>query len=425
MKDDLKSLSRRELLALPGAGLILLFPVAPLAGFQEPERLRSRPGYPTDFNAYLRIGDDGRVTCLVGKVELGQGSKTALAQLLAEELDVALDTVDMVMGDTDLCPWDMGTFGSLSIRQFGPVLRGAGAEARAVLLAMAAERLGAPVDRLTVNNGVVRDTATPDHRVTYAQLVGGRRIERHLENVPIKSVAAHRVVGTSPPRKDALDKVTGQAKFAADMALPGTLHARVLRPPAHGATLRDVDTSAAEKVDGIRVVKEGDFVAVLHERPDIADEALRLIKARFDRPESTVNDENIFDHLLEAAPPGQLVHESGDLAEGAKLADTIVEETYLNSYVAHAPMETHSAAARIEDGKVTVWAGTQTPFPLQGQVAQALGMERGQGPRHHALCRGRLRRQERVHAGSRSGAPGEDHRPAGPGGLGSRRGVLL
>ena len=113
--------------------------------FQEPERCPG-PGYPTDFNAYLRIGADGRVTCFVGKVELGQGSKTALAQLLAEELDVALDSVDMVMGDTDVCPWDMGTFGSLSIRQFGPVLRGAAAEARAVLLQMAAERLGAPAE---------------------------------------------------------------------------------------------------------------------------------------------------------------------------------------------------------------------------------------------------------------------------------------
>lgn len=372
-RDDSQDLSRRELLKLPGAGLIVFFPAAPLPAFQEQERRPRRQGYPDDFNAYLRVGADGRVTCLVGKVELGQGSMTALAQLLAEELDVTLDSVGMVMGDTDLCPWDRGTFGSQSIRQFGPVLRGAGAEARAVLLAMASERLGAPVGRLQVRAGVVTDTSAPDNSVTYAELVQGNRIERHLENVPMKPVSAYTVVGQSPRRKDALEKVTGKAKFAADTAFPGTLHARLLRPPAHGATLRDADTTAAEKVDGVRVVKDGDMVAVLHERPDIADKALRLIKARFDRPEPAVNDETIFDHLLKAAPEGQVVHQSGSLAEGEKLAATIVEETYLNSYVAHAPIETHSAIARVEGDKATVWVGTQTPFSIQQQVAQALG----------------------------------------------------
>jgi isoquinoline 1-oxidoreductase len=372
MKRD--DLSRRDLLA--GSGLFVFFPVEPLAAFQEPARLPSRQGYPTDFNAYLRIGADGRVTCLVGKVELGQGAKTSLAQLLAEELDVALEAVDMVMGDTDVCPWDMGTFGSLSIRQFGPVLRGAGAEARAVLLQLAAEHLQAPAGRLQVKAGVVSDPSAQGKRVTYAQLVQGKRIERRLEKVPVKPVSAFTVVGRSPRRKDALEKVTGRARYAGDMGLPGTLHARILRPPAHGATLKDVDTSAAEKVPGARVVRDGDLIAVLHERPDLADRALELIKvkAQFVAPQPTVDDKTIFDHLLKAAPPGRVVAESGSLPEGEKLAATIVEETYLNSYVAHAPMETHSAVAMIEDGKVTVWAGTQTPFPVKQQVAQALGL---------------------------------------------------
>ncbi len=340
---------------------------------QEPARLPARQGYPTDFNAYLQIGEDGRVTCLVGKVELGQGSKTSLAQLLAEELDVALDSVEMVMGDTDVCPWDMGTFGSLSIRQFGPVLRGAGAEARAVLLQMAAEQLQAPVDRLQVKAGVVSDSSAQGKQVTYAQLVQGKRIERHLANVPVKRVAAYTVVGQSPRRKDALEKVSGRAKYAGDIIPPGTLHARVLRPPAHGATLKDVDTTAAEKVAGARVVRDGDLIAVLHERRDLADQALGLIKAQFQRPQPSVDDKTIFDHLLKAAPPGQVVGQGGSLAEGEKLAASILEATYLNSYVAHATMETHSAVAMIEGGKVTVWASTQTPFPVKQQVAQALG----------------------------------------------------
>jgi nicotinate dehydrogenase subunit B len=354
--------TRREVLGLAGSGLFVIFPAQP-----------PRPGYPADFNAYLRIGADGRVACLVGKVELGQGSKTALAQLLAEELDVALDSVDMVMGDTDVCPWDGGTFGSLSIRQFGPVLRGAAAEARAVLLELAGERLQTPADRLQVKAGVVSGPPGADRRVTYAQLVQGKRIERHLEKAPLKAVAAYTVVGQSPRRKDALEKVTGRARYAGDMAVPGTLHARILRPPAHGATLKDIDTAAAEKVAGARVVKDGDLIAVLHERRDLADQALGLIKAQFDRPRPGQDDKTIFDHLLKAAPEGRVVDQSGDVAEGAKLSQSLVERTYLNSYVAHAAMETHSATAMIEGGKATVWVGTQTPFPVQQQVAQALG----------------------------------------------------
>jgi isoquinoline 1-oxidoreductase len=124
------------------------------------------------------------------------------------------------------------------------------------------------------------------------------------------------------------------------------------------------------------VVRDGDLIAVLHERPDLADKALELIRVRaqFIRPQPTVDDKTIFDHLVKAAPPPRVVRESGSLAEGEKLAATIVEETYLNSYVAHAPMETHAAVAMIESGKVTVWASTQTPFPVKQQVAQALGL---------------------------------------------------
>lgn len=366
--------SRREFLQLAGAGLFIFFTADSIAALQEATRLPGRPSYPTDFNAYLRIGGDGRVTCFVGKVELGQGSKTALAQLVADELDVSLDAVDMVMGDTDLCPWDMGTFGSLTIRQFGPVLRGAVAEARAVLLQMSADYLKLPsVESLRVKDGVVTWAQDEHKRVAYGKLVEGKRIERHLEKVPVKPVSAFTVIGKAPRRKDALEKVTGKARYAADMTQPGTLHARVLRPPAHGATLKEVDTTAAEKVPGVRIVRDGDLIAALHEQPDSADRALDLIRARFEPPPPGEDDRTIFDHLLKAAPPLQMVDEKGSLSEGEKLATNVVEETYFNSYVAHAAMETHSAVAAIETGKLTVWASTQTPFPVRQQLAQAVG----------------------------------------------------
>jgi isoquinoline 1-oxidoreductase len=366
-----RGLSRRELLAMAGNGLFLWFSVDGLAA-QEPARLPARQGYPTDLNAYLRIGPDGRVTCFSGKVELGQGAMTVLAQILAEELDVAYASVDMVLGDTGLCPYDMGTFGSMNVRNFGPALRAAGAEAKAILLQMAAEQLKAPLARLQVKGGVVTDSAAPGKSVTYGQLVQGKRIERHIEGVAVKPVAAYTVVGRAAPRKDALEKVTGKAKYCGDFMFTGMLHARLVRPPAHGAKLKNADTSAAEKA-GARVVRDGELIAVLHERPDLADKALGLVKAQFEPPLPTVDDKTIFDHLLKTGPPPQNVGASGDLAEGAKASAAIVEETYLNSYVAHAPMETHSATAVVENGKITVWAGTQAPFSVRQQVAQAVG----------------------------------------------------
>lgn len=368
-----QDLTRRGFFAVAGSGLFVFFHLDQLEAFQEPARLPTRQAYPADFNAYLQVGANGRVTCLVGKVELGQGSMTSLAQLLAEELDVSFDSVDMVMGDTDLCPYDMGTFGSTNITQFGPVLRAAGAEARAVLLQMAAERLEVPAEQLQVKAGLITDTSAPAKHVTYAQLVEGKRIERHLQKVPVKPVKAFTIAGQSPRRKDALDKVTGKARYAGDITFPGMLHARILRPPAHGATLKDVDTAAAEKIDGARVIKDGDLIAVLHERPDLAEKALGLIKAQFDRPQPGADDKTIFDHLVKTLPQPHVVAQSGQVLDGLKSCQTVFEQTYLNSYVAHAPVETHSATAMIENGKMTVWAGTQAPFSVKSQVAQALG----------------------------------------------------
>lgn len=366
------STSRREFLAT-ASGLVLIFPVLDA---QEPERLPSgRQGYPSDFNAYLHIAPDNKVTGYAGKVELGQGPTTALAQLLAEELDADFDSVAMVLGDTDVCPWDMGTFGSLTIRQFGPIFRGAVAEARAVLLEMAAERLGASAGSLTVKNGIV--SAANGKRITYGELVAGRRIERHLKNVPLKPVASYSVVGASPRRRDALDKVTGKGRYAADIVLPGMLHARILRAPAHGARLKSADTRAAEKVEGIRIEKLGDTIAVLHRHRDVADSALALIRAEFDTPQPAVDDRNIYEHLLKTADPPRVVAENGNIDAGDKFASEIIEHTYYNAYVAHAPIETHSATAAFENGKATVWAGTQTPFPVKQQVAQALGIAAG------------------------------------------------
>jgi isoquinoline 1-oxidoreductase len=374
MPDPGVEVSRREFLGAGATGLFVFFVPDVVWSMQERERPGgARPGYPTDFNAYLKVGENGRVTCMVGKIEMGQGAMTSLAQLLAGDLDVRLDTVDMIMGDTDLCPWDMGTFGSLSTRQFGPVLRAAAAEARAVLMQMASERLEVPLEQLSVKDGVIRH-ASGQKQITYAQLVAGKHIARHIDKVPVKLAAQVKIFGESPARKDALEKVTGKAIYSGDLKFEGLLHARIVRPPAHGATMKDVDVSAAEKLPGVTVIRDGDLVAVLHGRRDRADAALERIKAQFDAASAGPNDQTIFDHLVKHAPQPRVVHESGNLAEGEKASTGVFEHAYLNSFVAHAAMETHTATAQFVDGKMTVWASTQTPFPLKQQLMQTLGL---------------------------------------------------
>ena len=366
------ALSRREFMKLVGAGIVICFSVGDWSLLEAQGRRR---GYPADFNAYLRIGEDGRVTVYSGKIEMGQGVITSLAQMAAEELGVALESIEMVMGDTQSCPWDMGTFGSMSTRFFGPALRGAAAEARAVLLELAAERLQAPKAELDVADGVVFLTRDKTRRVTFGELAKGKTIERHLAGKPaLRPLAEFTVSGRSARRLDALAKVTGQAKYAGDIRVPGMLYACILRPPAHDATRKSVDTSAARALPGVTVVEQDGMVAVLHADPEAAAKALAAIKAGFDVPASTVTHDTIFDHLLRVAPAPEEQDRKGSMAEGAKLSATLFEHRYENGYGAHAPMETHTALASVEGGKATVWAATQTPFANQQQVATALGL---------------------------------------------------
>lgn len=370
-RDFLKATGAASLGATLGTGLLITFPIAA----QEPEKIPSEvPEYPKDFNAYLRIGPDGRVGCFVGKIEMGQGNMTALAMLAAEELDVPLDQVDMLMGDTDLCPWDGGTWGSLSIWQFGPVLRGAAAEAKAVLLELASGKLGIAPDHLQVKAGVVSAIHDASKRVSYGELVQGKSIERHISRVKVKPVSGFTLVGKDAPRKDARLKVTGAAQYAADIAPAGLMHACILRPPAHGAKLIAADASAAEKLPGVKVIQIGELVATLHARSDQAREALSRVKAKFSPSPSTLDDQTIHQHLLKAAPPAKELAAKGSLAAGEAQSVHRLEATYRDGYVAHAPMEPHTAVAQWERGKLTVWASTQAPFLLRSQLAKAQGL---------------------------------------------------
>jgi isoquinoline 1-oxidoreductase len=364
-------LSRRDLLKALGGGIVIFFCVGDSSILQAQRR-----GLPSDFNAFLRIGANGRVTCYTGKIEMGQGNATALAQMLADEVDAPLESVDIVLGDTALCPWDGGTWGSTSIRGFGPPLRAAAAEARRVLLELAAEQLKVPQDRLVAEKGVIYDKQQKDRCVTYGALAQGKTITRRAKDKPaVKSPSEFKLIGKPFPRRDSVEKVTGKAQYAGDIRLPGMLYAKILRPPAHGATLKNVDTSAAEKIEGVTVIREGDLVAVLHANPDQAAEALSKVRAEFGPSPSQLDDQTIFDHLVKNAGNGRTVAQGGNLEEGRKMAAIVVEQTYLDGYKAHSAMETHTALAQVEGNKATVWLATQTPFPAKDQLVKALGFD--------------------------------------------------
>ncbi len=365
-------LERRDFLKLMGGGIVVFFSAG---GYPSIEAQQGR-GYPDDFNAYLRIGDNGRISCFTGKIEMGQGIHTSLAQMLAEELDVPLNHVDMIMGDTALCPYDSGTFGSRSTKFFGPPLRLAAAEARAVLIELASDHLKTAQNSLATKDGMVFLKSNPGIKVSYAQLAKGKTIEKHLEKKPaIKHYSKHSISGKPTDRRDGKAKVTGDAKFAGDIRFPGMLCARILRPPAHGAKLISADTSAAEKIPGTQVIRDGDLVAVLHEHVDMAEKALGLIKAEFEPSPSKLDNSNIFEHLRNSASEGEVVTEKGTMAEGKALAIKNFNATYYNHYVAHAPSEPHTAVVKIEGDKATAWASTQSPFRAQTEVARALGFD--------------------------------------------------
>ena len=343
---------RREFCKLLGGGIVVLI-VQPSGLFGQ------RRGYPEDPNAYLRIDEDGRVTLFSGKIEMGQGVHTSLSQMAAEELGVPLESIDIVMGDTDLCPWDAGTWGSQSTRMFGPAVRAAAAEARTVMMKLAAEKLGTSRDKLTVENGVVTDGK---RKVTYGELAKGKQIARLVdEKAVLRSVKDFKISGKPAKRLDAREKVTGKAKYAGDIRHPGMLYARIVRPPMHGAKLKSMDAAKAKAMSGVTVIENGDLVAVLHPDPDVTRAALQSIKTEWDHPDAAFDSESVYDYFVKnvSAPEtkGQF------------------ESTFRTAYLAHAPMEPHTASAEWKDGKLTAWVGTQSPFGARSAIAKALNLD--------------------------------------------------
>ncbi len=351
-------MDRRTFCKLLGGGIVVLVTTRPDELFAQQRRFN----YPEDPNAYLRIDENGRVTLFSGKIEMGQGINTSLTQLAAEELGVSIDAIDIIMGDTDLVPYDQGTWGSLTTRYFGPAVRAAAAEARAVMMRLASEKLGVARDQLKVANGVV---SAGDRKVTYGELAKGQTIARLVdEKAVLRAAKEFKVIGQPTKRIDGRDKVTGRAIYAGDIRRPGMLYARILRPPMHGATRKSLDVSAAKAMPGVTVVDNADLVAVLHADPEMASAALAKIKSEWERPDATFDTESIGDYFLKNA--------------AAPEAKGQFTSTFRTGYLAHAPLETHTAVAELKDGKLTAWIGTQSPFGARARIAQTLGLDEKQ-----------------------------------------------
>jgi nicotinate dehydrogenase subunit B len=347
---------RREFCKLLGGGIVVLITTPPKDLFAQQIQ------YPDDPNAYLRIDENGKVTLYSGKVEMGQGINTSLTQMAAEELGVPMDAITIVMGDTDLVPYDRGTWGSLTTRFFGPAVRAAAAEARAVMLKLGSEKLGVPSDQLTVANGVVTNGTK---RVTYGELAKGKTISRLVgEKAVLKASKDFTIVGKPMKRIDGREKVTGKAIYAGDIRRPGMLYARILRPPMHGATRTKLDTAAAKAIDGVTVVEKDDLVAVLHRDPDMAARAHAAVKAEWTKPEAKFDTDTVFDYWVKNVSAPEVKGQ--------------FQSVFQAGYFAHAPMETHSAIAEFRDGKLTAWIGTQSPFGARTRIAQELGLDEKQ-----------------------------------------------
>jgi nicotinate dehydrogenase subunit B len=323
---------------------------------------------------WLRIEPDGIILASSGKVELGTGVCTALAQIVAEELDVPFERVRMVMGDTLRTPDEGYTAGSMTISSSGSALRQAAAEARRFLLEMAAERLDAGPGELVVHEGTISVERHPARSITYAGLMGGKPFNREVTgNAPLKSPEAYHIVGASTPRVDIPGKFTGQASFIQDLRLPGMLHARLVRPPSSGSMLISIDESSIADVPGmVKLVQRGNFIGIITEREEQAILAAKKLKVEWDVPATLPHMQDLYSFLRAQPTDDVRLAEEGDVEKELSQAARQLHATYYQPYHAHASIGPSCAVADVRQDQITIWASTAGPYPLRGALAQML-----------------------------------------------------
>jgi nicotinate dehydrogenase subunit B len=370
------TINRRDFASGLGA-IVVAFSLDPHVAFAQapaPARLPGSLQTNRMLNAWLRINADSTATIFTGKVELGQGIVTALAQIAAEELDLPLARIAMISGDTALTPDEGHTSGSQSLEFGGTAIRLACAEARAMLLDLASKRFGVAADAFTVSDGVI--AAADGRKVGYGDLAGEVDLKREATaKVAPKPAGQHKIVGTSIRRFDIPAKVTGGAAYVQDIRRPGMLHGRIVRPPRYGAKLESVDDKNARSLPGvIAVLRDGSFIGVVAEREEqaIAARAALTDSAKWSGGGAMPDEAQLVDYLSGLPTQDSVVSEKqATLPAGAR----ILEATYLRPYMAHASIGPSCAVAEIVDGKLSVWTHTQGVFPLRRDLAKAMKMD--------------------------------------------------
>ena len=379
-RDGAFSLPRRDL--LKGGALVVGFALAGPALAQAPPGAGPPPATPdpNQVDTWLAIHKDNTATLYLGFVELGQGTTTALPQVAAEELDLDLDQIRVAPAETNVTPNQGGTYSSASIARGSPQVRAAAAEARLALLTLAAARLGAPVDHLEVSRGVVLVKGQPTRSVTYGQLIGDERFEVKVTGkAPVKSPEQYRLVGTKAPRRDIAAKVKGQHTYVQHERLEGMLHARVVRPrgqPAYGAGAKvvSVDESSIASIPGARVVRRGDFLAVVAEREWDAVKAARQLKVSWDATPSLPAQAQLYERMRSGPTTDTVVLNKGDAAAAFTGAAQSVAMTCRGPYQAHAPFAPNCALADVRKDSALVICTSQDIYNLRRELAAILGL---------------------------------------------------
>jgi isoquinoline 1-oxidoreductase len=363
------AVNRRDFVRSLGGGLLVIGLIGELHA-QESGRARGARGreMPQQMSAWLHIGADGAITVYTGKAEVGQNTRTSLIQAVAEELRTPVSRINLVMADTDRVPFDMGTFGSLSTPVMAPQLHRVGAAAREALLEIVAERWGVKKSELEVRNGEI---VQGERRIGFGDLTRGQELVRTIsEDAPVTPATEWKICGTSVPKVNSREMVTGEHKYVWDMNATGMLHGKVVRPSAFGAKLASVDLKAAASMPGVVAFREGDFIGVA--APDLqkAEQAAAVVKAEWAATPQPSSRE-LFDYLKANVTESQTVHSTGSVSDAMQSPATVLKQRYEVAYIAHTPLEPRAALAEWHGDKLTVYTGSQRPFGVRTELAEA------------------------------------------------------
>src|SRR6266478_6156199 len=369
-------LDRRVFFKFLGAGVLVVSILKPTAWSQESGRTRAGKGdaLPREIDAWLHIGENDRVTVYTGKVEVGQNIRTSLSQAVAEELHLPLEKIDLVMGDTQLTPFDMGTFGSRTTPTMNLQLRKVAAAACDLLIGLAAVQWQTDRQHLVAADGKVLDPKS-GRSAEYAALIKGQQLTQHIAaEDPLIPAASWTVMGQSLPKVVGVDFVTGKHRYPSDQKLPDMWYGKILRPPSFGATLLALDSKPAEQMGAV-VVRDGNFVGVAAPSFRLAVAAIAALHADW-KSEPQPSSKELFDYLKKNTAGGTDSSGDGDRYDTGKVDEALasaslrLQQTYTVSYIAHVPLEPRAALAKWDGDSLTVWTGTQRPFGVRGELAE-------------------------------------------------------